>query len=127
MKTDKKLLVLVVDDNVSLQEALHAWASCEESIDLRSALNVTSGLAIFYELKGRLDVVAVDGQIPGALSSLDFMREVSASGFLKGKGLAIAISTEPAANRLLRGGGCDIECEKSHLHTVLKKLACLGS
>lgn len=127
METNRKLLVLAVDDNSALQEALRLWALSEESINLRSALNATDGLAIFRELKDRLDVVAVDGQIPGGLTSLEFMKEVSASGFLKGKGLAIAISTEPDANRLLRSAGCDAECDKSHLHIVLRKLARLGS
>lgn len=112
--------VLVVDDDATFQEVLQYWASAS-NVKVISALTTDEGLRRFEEARPR--VVAMDGQIPGSVDSLELVHTMRARGF---QDHIIAISSyEDVRKRFVAEGperGCDMECEKNALAEVLERI-----
>ncbi|GEM_PF-3314424 len=112
--------VLVVDDDVAFQEVLQYWGSMS-GVKIISALTTDEGLENFEE--SRPNVIAMDGQIPGSVDSLELVRMMRARGF---DDHIIAISSySEVRKKFMAGGskeGCDLECEKANLTSMLENV-----
>jgi CheY-like chemotaxis protein len=118
METKQKPTVLVVDDDEALQRMLQHWGE-ESAVTVISALTTDEGLAKFEEVRPM--IVAMDGQIPGSVDSLELVHTMRARGF---RDHLIAISSYPEVRKkFMEEGsenGCNMECEKSELARVLE-------
>ena len=75
--TDKKLKILIVDDNVQLRTLLRITFTRQTDYQLLEAENGVEGLKL--ALDERPDVVITDVMMPGELNGLDLCRKIKAS------------------------------------------------
>ena len=101
--TDKKLKILIVDDNVQLRTLLRITFTRQTDYQLLEAENGVEGLKL--ALDERPDVVITDVMMPGELNGLDLCRKIKASEhqscfvvLLSGKGQQSDIGMQAGAD-----------------------------
>ncbi|MEY2666422.1 MAG: hypothetical protein RLZZ384_593 [Pseudomonadota bacterium] len=75
--TDKKLKILIVDDNVQMRTLLRITFTRQTDYQLLEAENGVDGLKIVCDEQP--DVVITDVMMPGELNGLDLCRKIKAS------------------------------------------------
>ena len=73
MRNDRRLVLMVEDDN-KLREVLTKFLS-RNDYEVLAAENGTVGLKLFYENSKNLDIVLLDGMLPG-IDGVDVLKEI---------------------------------------------------